>query len=95
MRQKTITGENVFTDPFNLNGFFNVSIQGTFVATVSLMRSFDNGDNWETVSTWTEPVSTSGFEPMKPFVKANQSLLYKLGVATGDFTSGSITVKLG
>ena len=43
---KTITGDNSFTDPVRLTGFFNLSLRGTFVATVTVQRSFDEMVTW-------------------------------------------------
>lgn len=84
---KTITGENSFTDPVKLAGFFNLSISGTFVATLTVQRSFDNQVTWLDVDTFTAPTEDYGMEP--------EVCWYRAGVKTGDFTSGSLVVRLG
>lgn len=94
-KTRTITAENQWTDTLDLIGFFNYSAQGTFVATVTLQRSFDNGGTWEDVDTNTSVFSLSGFEPLAPFKFSKPHVKYRLGVKTGEFTSGSINVRLG
>jgi hypothetical protein len=91
---KTITAQNQWTKEIDLIGFFNYSAQGTFVATVTLQRSFD-GTNWEDVDSNTAPFSLVGFEPMQAFNFSKPHVKYRLGVKTGGFTSGSISVRLG
>lgn len=84
---KTITGANSFTDPVKLTGFFNLSISGTFVATVTVQRSFDNQVTWQDVDDFTAPTEDYGMEP--------EVCWYRVGVKTGNFTSGSVDVRLG
>lgn len=92
---KTITAANSFSDPLDVQGGhenvrgggFNVSVSGTFVATVTLQRSFDGGTTWLDVATYTSPAEAVGFEP--------EGCLYRIGVKTGDFVSGSINVRVG
>lgn len=83
---KTITGENSFTDPIQISGWFNVSISGTFVASVSVQRSIDKS-TWLDVDAWTEATEQVGMEP--------EVLWYRVGVKTGGFTSGSAVVRVG
>ena len=94
-KTKTITAENQWTGTLDLLGFFNYSGQGTFVATITLQRSFDEGVTWEDVDTNTVAFSLVGFEPMMPFKFSKPHVKYRLGVKTGEFTSGSISVRLG
>ena len=87
VRTAAITAQNTFTDPLSLTSkAFNLSVSGTFVATVSLQRSHDGGANWHDVVQLTEPDELGGFEPV--------GSLYRVGVKTGDFTSGTINVRL-
>lgn len=86
LASKTITGANSFTDPVRLAGFFNLSISGTFVATLTVQRSFDNQVTWQDVDTFTAPTEDYGMEP--------EVCWYRAGVKTGDFTSGSLVVRL-
>jgi hypothetical protein len=42
---------------------FNLSLHGTFAATVVLQRSFDNGISWHAVEEFSAPVQLTGNEP--------------------------------
>ncbi len=84
---KSITAENTFCDAVPLGAGFNASISGTFVATVTLQRSFDDGTTWVDVKSYTGPAEEVGNEP-------EASVLYRVGVKTGDFTSGTALVRL-
>jgi hypothetical protein len=55
-------------------------------ATVSVQRSPD-GINWFDVNTYTAPIEGTGFDPEFNF--------YRIGVKTGDYTSGTVDVRLG
>jgi hypothetical protein len=55
-------------------------------ATVSVQRSPD-GTNWFDVNTYTAPIEGTGFDPEFNF--------YRIGVKTGDYTSGTVDVRLG
>lgn len=83
---KTIGAQNTFSDSLPLVGHFNLSISGTFVATVTVQRSFDSGSTWLDVDTFTAATETYGFDP--------QQVYYRAGVKTGDYTSGSVVVSL-
>lgn len=65
---------------------FNLSISGTFVATVTVQRSIDQSA-WHDVDEWTAPAEVVGVEP--------ESQWYRVGVKTGGYTSGTATVRLG
>jgi hypothetical protein len=83
---KAITGENQWSDSIEIKGGFDLSIDGTFVATVTVQRSFDGGTSWGDVDTFTSPTETYGVQP--------SFALYRVGVATGDYTSGTVDVAL-
>ena len=46
LKERTLTGENQFCDPGEIIGYFNISISGTWVGTVTVQRSFDDGSTW-------------------------------------------------
>ncbi|AIK68531.1 hypothetical protein Lo5R7ANS_61 [Mesorhizobium phage vB_MloP_Lo5R7ANS] len=83
-----ITAQNTFTTPVLIQGgnTFDVSVSGTFVATVTLQRSKDGTTNWVDVDTLTEPGEWTG--------DAGSAWFYRLGVKTGEFTSGTVVVDL-
>lgn len=85
-----ITAENTFTAALSLpvsKPNFNLSIWGTFIAAVTLQRSFDGGTTWLDVKSYAGPLEDRGFEP--------EGALYRVGVKTGGFTSGTVNVRLG
>ena len=84
---RTIESENRFTDSASLTGYFNLSISGTWAGTVTVQRSFDSGDTWHDVDTWTANTQEYGLEP-------ERDIYYRIGIKTGDFTSGSCVVRL-
>jgi hypothetical protein len=90
MNSKTaaIEAENAFTVPHWIgSGPFNISVWGTFVATVTVQRSFDDGATFRDVASFTEATEEAGFEP--------EGTLYRIGVKTGDYTSGTVNVRIG
>ena len=84
---RTLTAENQFTDAVQLQGYFNLSISGTWVATITVQRSFDSGSTWYDVDTWTANTQEYGFEP-------EDKMQYRIGIKTGGYTSGSPVVRL-
>jgi len=92
---KTIAAENTFSDPCKIVGHASFSLSGTWVATVYLQRTAD-GINYSdvtnetgTVLTWTGNVTANVFEATN-----SDLVLYRFGVKTGDYTSGTIVGKL-
>ena len=81
-----ITAENTFTTAARLEGYFNLSISGAWAATVTVQRSIDNS-TWVDVDTFTANAEEVGFEP--------ELMWYRVGVKTGEFTSGTVVVRLG
>ncbi len=90
---KSITAANVFTDPIRIKNAspgeydrINVSISGTFVATVTVQRSFNGGPFFD-VEQFTSPVEriAETFE---------QGVDWRVGVKPGDFTFGPVEVRL-
>lgn len=80
-----ISAQNTFSDALRLCGNFNVSIQGTFVATIVLQRSYDNV-TWYNLESFTAPVEQIGAEP--------EFIWYRLGIKTGGYTSGTVSVRI-
>lgn len=85
----SIAAENTFTNTIRVTGVgtarsFTVSLTGTWVATVTLQRSFDDGSSWIDVTTYTANTSTTYTDGLD-----NQDILYRIGVKTGAYTSGT------
>lgn len=91
---ETISVENTFTDPIRVAGVggqraFGITISGTFSATLTLQYSVSEPGNWVDVTTYTVPTSVSYNDALD-----NQIIYYRIGVKTGDFTSGSVDATL-
>lgn len=85
---ETITAADTWTPAVQLEGYFNVSIRGTFVATVTVQRSVDPDlYSWDDVDWWTTPSEEVGFEP--------EFMFYRIGVKNAQYTSGTIIVRIG
>ena len=82
---KIISAEDTFTDAIHIIGDFNLSISGTFAGTVTVQRSTD-GTTWRDVNTFSAPFEGVGYDPIKNY--------YRAGIKTGDYTSGSATIRL-
>lgn len=100
---RSVTAENQWTtgiEPYSYSwrdtnklGTLGIFVSGTFVATVSLQYSLDSGATWNdlyvngTRKTYTGPTHDTliDYEP---------GILYRIGVATGEFTSGTANVRL-
>jgi hypothetical protein len=87
LRERTITGENTFTDACGITSYFNISISGTWEGVVTVQRSFDLGSTWFDVATWTANTQEYGFEP-------EQGVQYRIGVKAGELTSGSPVLRI-
>ncbi|MDX0270891.1 hypothetical protein GOC13_24395 [Sinorhizobium meliloti] len=82
-----ISAANTFTDPVLVQGenTFDISIRGTFAATVFVQRSKD-GVTWLDVESFTAPVEKSG--------RSGSAWYYRAGVKTGGYTSGTASVDI-
>lgn len=90
-----VTAENQFTNTIRVTGVgssrvFTVVRAGTWVATVTLQRSLtsDTGP-WEDVTTYTTNATVAFDDGLD-----NQIAWYRIGVATGGFTSGTVELSL-
>ena len=80
-----ITAQNTFSTPvlIQAHDVFDITVSGTFVATVFLQRSKDSA-TWLDVESFTVPTEKSG--------SAGSAWYWRLGVKTGGFTSGTAVV---
>jgi len=79
-----LTGADQFTSAISVVGDLSLTISGTFVATITVQRSFDEGSTWLDVDTFTAPTEEIGFEPA--------GTQYRVGIKAGEYTSGTATV---
>lgn len=98
--QMSVSGANQFTNAIKVTGvtsttdqrLFTISITGTWAGTVQLQRSSISEDGpWEDVSgeSWianATPSYTDGFD--------NQIIWYRIGIKTGQYTSGTAVLEL-
>ena len=91
---KDVTAENEFTGIIapayqNASKIANISISGSgWVATVTLQRRFGPSDSWKDCRTWAAPEEgrISEYE---------EEAQYRIGVKTGDYTSGTVKLRMG
>lgn len=96
--QKTsdaLTGENQFGSSIRVTGVgttrtFDLDITGTWAATVTLQRSIDDEATWVDLS----PAYTTNQNTTIADGLDNEIVFYRLGINTGDYTSGTATVVL-
>ncbi|MER9195275.1 hypothetical protein NKI13_18530 [Mesorhizobium australicum] len=83
-----ITAANTFTTPILIQpgNSFDITVSGTFVATVVLQRSKDGSTNWLDVASFTAPAEQTG--------SAGSAWYFRIGVKTGGYTSGTAVVDL-
>lgn len=83
----SITAQNTFSTAVPMAGPFNLSLSGTWVATVHLQRSFDNGLTWLDVQSYTANIQDVGSEP-------ESGVVYRVGVKTGNYSSGTVVARI-
>lgn len=93
---ETVSAPNVFSDPIRISGLnagggrqFNIDITGTWVGTVTLQRSIADPGSWTDVATYTGDTSTTFSDGLD-----NQIVYYRIGIKTGNYTSGSAITAL-
>lgn len=88
---ETITAEDSWTSEITpaRDGFLNIAVWGTFVATVTLLRKFPGESSWgdHEVDTFSTVFEGS-------LVDEEGSVSYKIGVDMGNYTSGTVYVRL-
>jgi len=86
--EATITGDNQFTPEISITAVgFTLSLSGTFVATFTVQRSFDDTGVFRDIKQYTAPAEEIG----EDFDRNNR---FRFGVKTGDFTSGTGVARL-
>lgn len=70
-----------------IKSFFNLSISGTWVGTLTLQRSFDAGTTFMDVENFTANQENWDQE-------IESGVLYRIGFKTGNYTSGTALVRI-
>tara|TARA_R110000787_G_scaffold72733_4_gene162155 strand:- start:454 stop:3141 length:2688 start_codon:yes stop_codon:yes gene_type:complete len=91
---QSVSAENTFTDYIIVSGSgstraFTVSRAGTWTATITLQRSFDEGATWEEVITYTGNATITYNDELN-----EQLAWYRIGIVTGDYSSGTVDLSL-
>jgi hypothetical protein len=92
-----ISSQNTFTDAIRITGVdssrvFTIILSGTWAATVTLQRSLESEDGpWEDVSGQSFSLNTT--ETFDDGLD-NQIAWYRIGVKTGQYTSGTVVATL-
>lgn len=89
-----LSGENQFSDPVRITGVGNSRVftrqaTGTYSATLTLQRSVGAVGAWEDVTGTTTSTVVSYNDGLD-----NQIVFYRVGIKTGDYTSGTANVEL-
>ena len=84
----SVTVQDTFTAPLYLHpgARCSISIFGAFTADITLQRKLD-GTNWRDVETWSLPIETTYI--------ADQTQNVRIGVKTGDYTTGTVEALIG
>jgi hypothetical protein len=90
-----ISGAGNWSDGIRVIGvdnsrIFQITITGSWTATVTLQRSVDDEANWTDVTTYTSNQASVDYDDTLD----NTTAFYRIGVDTGDYTSGTATVTL-
>lgn len=90
-----ISAEDTFTDPIRVSGIdsqriFQVTISGTWTATVTLQYSVGEPGAWVDAKDWTGNVTNENYDDGLD----NEIIYYRIGVKAGDFTSDTANVQL-
>lgn len=88
------SAENTFSSTIEVTGTgtnraFTIVRSGTWTATVTLQRSLGAPGTWVDVATYTTNATISFNDSLD-----NQIAYYRIGVKTGDFTSGTVVASL-
>ena len=94
-KEASASADDTYTDGIKVTGLyaagrsFSLEISGTFVGTVTLQRSSGNENDYTNWLTYTSPTSVSVYDG-----KDNETWYYRLAVLPGDYTSGTIDMRL-
>jgi len=84
-----LTAQNTYTEESPFNGTFGMRIRGTWAGTLTLQRSDDNGTNWDDIESFSNNQLRVVLEP------ANSGGMWRIGFKSGEYTSGTASVRLG
>ena len=74
-------------------GAFNVTLSGTFVGTVKLQRSFDNGTTWHDLTAVGTAIAAFTTAVSEVWIEPEPGVIFRLNCTA--YTSGTVTYRLG
>lgn len=91
----SLTGADQFTDPIRVAGIenqriFQITISGTWTATVTLQYSVGEPGSWVDVKDWTANTTDENRDDGLD----NEIIYYRIGIKAGDYTSGTAVATL-
>jgi hypothetical protein len=100
-QSRTVSGADQWSDPVKVVGIgtgrsLSWTVTGTFVGTVRLQRSVGNTTSWTDVTSGTGSFTTTvaGTFTYTDSGLDNQTVYYRVGIKTGEYTSGSAVVDI-
>lgn len=96
LKTTSASSADVYTDGIKVTGSggsartFNIQVSGTFTATVTLQESSGNENNYTDTATSYTAAANVNYDDNKD----NETWYYRLGVKSGDYTSGTVTMTL-
>lgn len=94
-QEQSASSDDVYTEAIKVTGdgsesrTFRITISGTFSATVTLQQSSGNDNNFVDEKQYNSPVDVNRYDN-----RDNQTWYYRLGIKSGDYTSGTVTMRL-
>jgi 6-phosphogluconolactonase (cycloisomerase 2 family) len=90
----SFTAENQFSDPIKVTGAdtarnLSITRAGTWSATITLQRSISEPGTWTDVATFTSNGTATYNDDLD-----NQVVYYRIGIKTGNYTSGTAVVDM-
>lgn len=90
----SIASANVFSNSIRVVGIdtdraVNVTVAGAFTATVTVQKSVGNDTDWDDVTTYTAATTATLNDGL-----TNQIVYYRIGIKSGEWTSGTVTVTI-
>lgn len=89
-----VSGDDQFTGDIRVTGIgasrdFTITLTGTWAGTVTLQRSIGETGAWVDVTTYTANTTATYNDALD-----NQIIYYRIGIKTGEYTSGTVTCQL-
>jgi len=103
---ESVAAENTFTDWISpksqkrsgsdRKGFLDLVISGTWSGTVTVQKRYGHGSGSESDRTYTDPFDVVSYtaNTVKLIEDSSDAVQYRVGIKTGNYTSGTAAVRL-